>query len=171
MTDLHLGSVLFKMPKSIEALSPDQPYHAYGSPIEEPVKVIDGTNGQTIPLNVPSHIIIPAWFGAKREYIKLSETFIILSDFGESFKPAAEQRHCSNTPRIVRPPEVRFEPEKPLSFAADIWTLACSIWAVLGQRSLFDIFCFTDDEVTKEQVETLGKLAQNWWEGWDAKSQ
>lgn len=159
------------MPESIEALSPDQLYQAYGNPIQEPMKLIDSTNGQTIPAGIPSHIIVPAWFGAKSEDIELHEASIFLSDFGESFMPAAEPRHYSNAPRTVRPPEVKFEPEKPLSFAADIWTLACSIWAVLGQRSLLDIFCFTDDEVTKEQVDALGKLPQDWWERWDAKSQ
>lgn len=159
------------MPRSIEVLPPDQLYRAYGSPIQEPVKLISSTNGQTMPAGVPSHIVIPAWFGAKSEDIKLEEASIVLSDFGESFLPATEQRHYSNTPRTIRPPEIKFEPERSLSFAADIWTLACSIWAILGQRSLFDIFCFTDDEVIKEQSDALGKLPQNWWESWDAKSQ
>lgn len=132
--------------------------------------MIGGTRGQTLPVGVPSHIVIPAWFGAKSEDIKLDEASIVLSDFGESFIPAAEQRLYSNTPRTIRPPEIKFEPEKSLSFAADIWTLACSIWAILGQRSLFDIFCFTDDEVIKEQLDALGKLPQHWWGRWDAKS-
>lgn len=134
------------------------------------MKLIGGTQGQTLPAGVPSHIVIPAWFGAKTEDIKLSEASIALTDFGESFMPAAEQRCYSNTPRTIRPPESKFEPENPLSFAADIWTLACSIWEILGQRSLFDIWCFTEDEVTKEQVDALGKLPQNWWERWNAKS-
>lgn len=65
------------MPKSVEVLPPDQLYHIYGSPLQEAVKIIGSTNGQTIPAGVPSHIVIPAWFGAKSEDVKLNEASIV----------------------------------------------------------------------------------------------
>lgn len=95
---------------------------------------------------------------------------MILSDFSEAFTSSTEQRFYSNTPLTVRPPEATFAPEKPLSFAADIWTLACSIWTILGQRPLVDIFSFKDDYVTREQVDALGKLPKDWSAQWDTQS-
>ncbi|RAH82855.1 kinase-like protein [Aspergillus japonicus CBS 114.51] len=63
------------------------------------------------------------------------------------------------------PPEARFSDE-PLSFASDIWTLACTIWEILGQRPLFETFFPSPDRVTAEQVEVLGKLPDEWWGKW-----
>lgn len=168
--DLHLGNCLFRFPTSLGELSPAQFDEVAGTPVQESVRIIGQTQEQPLPPGVPSHIVIPAWFGTRSEDVQLQEASILLSDFGEAFSPVTEKRHRSNTPLTLRPPEVRFDVEKPLSFSADIWTLACSIWTVLGQRSLFDIFSFTDDYVTSEQVDALGKLPQQWWESWEARS-
>lgn len=67
------------------------------------------------------------------------------------------------------PPEARFEPECGLSFSADIWILACSIWIILGQRPLFESILATPDDITAEQVDTCGKLPFRWWEKWTAR--
>lgn len=64
------------------------------------------------------------------------------------------------------PPEARFEPECGLSFSADIWTLACSIWIILGQRPLFEDILATPDDITAEQIDTRGNLPLRWWEKW-----
>lgn len=58
-----------------------------------------------------------------------------------------------------------------MSFAADIRTLASSIWTTLGQRPLFDMFSSADDHVTREQVDALRMLPQKWWDRWDARSE
>ncbi|KAJ4408414.1 hypothetical protein N0V82_009713 [Gnomoniopsis sp. IMI 355080] len=169
--DLHLGNALLRIPKDIAEMPLDSLLETFGSPVLEPVKVIGNEKGQPLPVGVPSHIVIPAWFGTRSEDIKPHEASLILADFGEAFNPFTEKRFHSNTPCTVRPPEARFAPGKPLSFPADIWTLACSIWAVLGQRALFDIFSLTDDYVTREQVDALGRLPEDWWVRWDGRSQ
>lgn len=169
--DLHLGNVLLKFPKSIAEMPSDKLFDTFGSPMLQPVKIISNDKGQPLPVNIPSHIVIPAWFGTKSEDIKLHEASIILADFGETFTPFSERRLYSNTPLTVRPPETRFAPQKPLSFASDIWTLACSIWNILGQRPLVDTFSFTDDYVTREQVDALGSLPKDWSARWDTGSQ
>ncbi|KAI1201950.1 kinase-like protein [Nemania serpens] len=168
--DLHLGNVLLAFPKSIAEMPPDKLFETFGSPRLEPVKIIGNKTGQPLPIGIPSHIVIPAWFGARSEDIKLDEASVILADFGEAFEPFTEKRFHSNTPRTLRPPETTFAAEKPISFAVDIWTLACSIWTILGQRPLVDIFSFTDDYVTREQVDALGRLPEDWWTRWDARS-
>ncbi|OQE11651.1 hypothetical protein PENVUL_c002G01696 [Penicillium vulpinum] len=58
-------------------------------------------------------------------------------------------------PGLFGPPEARFSDE-PLSFPSDIWTLACAIWEIAGQRPLFEAFFPTADRVTADQVEVLG---------------
>ncbi|KAI1109301.1 kinase-like protein [Nemania sp. NC0429] len=169
--DLHLGNVLLAFPKRIAEMPSDKLFETFGSPRLEPVKIIgDRTEQPPLPIGIPSHIVIPAWFGARSEDVKLDEASVILADFGEAFKPLTEKRFHSNTPRTLRPPETTFAAEKPISFAVDIWTLACSIWTILGQRPLVDIFSFTDDYVTREQVDALGRLPEDWWTRWDARA-
>ncbi|KAL1883302.1 hypothetical protein Daus18300_000360 [Diaporthe australafricana] len=167
--DLHLGNVLFKLPESSKILPPDKLYEEIGSPVLEPVEMLGNEAGQPLPAGVPTHIVVPAWFGVKSEEVRLREASVLVTDFGESFMPYSEQRYHSNTPRTVRPPETRFLPGEPLSYSADIWTLACSIWTILGQRSLFEIFSPTDDYVTREQVDALGRPPPRWWERWAAR--
>ncbi|ROW07162.1 hypothetical protein VPNG_07339 [Cytospora leucostoma] len=169
--DLHLGNVLLKFPRSMSEMPSDKLLETFGSPVLEPVRIISDEKEQPLPVGVPPHIVIPAWFGTRSEDIKFDEASVILADFGEVFTPSTEQRFYSNTPLTVRPPEARFAPEKPLSSAADIWTLACSIWTILGQRPLFDIFSFTDDYVTREQVDALGRLPEDWSARWGTQSQ
>lgn len=169
--DLHLGNVLLKMPESMKVLPLDQLYRTFGDPVVEPVRIIGNSQEQPLPRGVPSHIVVPAWIGARSEDIQLPDASVLLTDFGESFTPSSEQRHHSNAPLTIRPPETRFQPEDPLSYPADIWTLACSIWTVLGQRPLFDIFSSTDDYITREQVDALGKPPRAWWEKWETRSE
>jgi len=114
---------------------------------------------------VPAHVFIPGWFGVRSEDIAFGEEKVLLSDFGESFNPLKTSRFSSKTLPLIQPPEARFFDE-PLSFASDIWTLACTIWEIFGQRPLFDAFRPTADRVTAEQVEVLGILPNEWWEKW-----
>lgn len=169
--DLHLGNALLELPKSMAKMPSDKLFQTFGSPVLEPVRIIGSEEEQPLPVDIPSHIVLPAWFGARNEEIKLDEASVMLADFGEALAPFTEQRFHSNTPLTVRPPETRFAPEKPLSFAADIWTLACAIWTILRQRPLIDVFSFTDDYVTREQVDALGRLPEDWSARWDTRSQ
>lgn len=100
----------------------------------------------------------------------LSNAKLMLVDFGVAFRPSEELRLQSYTPLEIRPPEARFEPTTPLSFASDIWSLACTIWAILGQRSLFDSLLASKDDIACEQVDALGFLPLEWWEKWEARS-
>lgn len=36
----------------------------------------------------------------------------------------------------TRPPEPRFESQAPLSYSADIWSLAVTVWGILGIKAL-----------------------------------
>lgn len=92
----------------------------------------------------------------------------MISDFGELFNPQTLSRHFSKILPLLQPPETKFSDE-PLSFPSDIWTLACTIWEILGHRPLFEAYFASADRVTKEQVEVFGKLPPEWWGNWSKR--
>lgn len=127
-------------------------------------------DGKPLPEGVPIHGVVPVWFGKESELVTLPEAKIFLSDSGESYLPSLTTRHHSNTPAVLVHPEVYFLPQKPLSFPADIWTLACTSWGMIGQRPLFEGFDPSADWMIKEHVDTMGRLPSEWWQKWDARS-
>ncbi|KAL3487870.1 hypothetical protein BJX62DRAFT_186152 [Aspergillus germanicus] len=57
----------------------------------------------------------------------------------------------------------------PLTFSSDIGTVACTIWDILAQRSLFKGFLTNEDDMTCQQIAALGKLPTEWWENWEIR--
>jgi hypothetical protein len=53
------------------------------------------------------------------------------------------------------------------SFPADIWSLACSVFGVMGQHLLFDTFFPDEDNILEEHVDVLGRLPEEWWASWE----
>jgi hypothetical protein len=89
-------------------------------------------SGQPVESSIPSSIVLPIWLEKASEEFSPPEARVFLGDFGEAYRPSREYRYHSHAPMSFIPPEARFEPECGLSFSADIWTLACSIWIILG---------------------------------------
>ncbi|ROT43766.1 kinase-like protein [Sodiomyces alkalinus F11] len=164
--DLHLGNVLLKMPLDFARLSDEELYEEWGGPELEPVTTF---NGAPIPPGVPSHAVLPINLITRCDELPLADAHIVVTDFGEAFFPARESKTECSTPTHCRPPECRFEPLEPRSFPSDIWTLACSVWGIIGQRSLFEMIMSSEDDTTVLQVDALGKPPDNWWERWDAR--
>ncbi|KAK9238400.1 kinase-like protein, partial [Lipomyces kononenkoae] len=154
------------VPAGFDKLSTDQLYRKYGAPTLEPVVRLDS---QPIDRRVPSNAATPIWLGKASEEFSSSEVKVVLTDFGEAYSPSTECRYESHVPLPFAPPEVCFEPQRSLSFSSDIWTLACAIWAILGQRPLFEEILATQDDITAEQVDVLGNLPPEWWAKWDAR--
>ncbi|KAL1851048.1 hypothetical protein VTK73DRAFT_9549 [Phialemonium thermophilum] len=162
-----MGNILVPSPK-LDGLSTQQLYDEYGPPEPEPVVRVD-KQPLTSP-SVPSHVYSPIWLGKPSDEILLAEAKILLADFGTAFCPAEESRYESFTPLQIRPPEVRFEPTEPLSFASDVWSLGCVIWAILGVRPFLDTWLFGPDDATADQIDALGPLPDEWWEKWEGRS-
>lgn len=138
----------------------------YGEPDSSPIKRLDGW---PITSGVPLNAVIPLDMSINARDLLLPDAHLVLSDFGESFTPATEPRldkDC-HTPVEFRPPEAWFEPEKPLSFAADIWTVATAICDILGMQALFSSAFYSDAEVMCQIVDTLGPLPAEWQEKWE----
>lgn len=170
--DIHPGNVLLRLPSTFDQLSIHDLYRTYGEPRSEETVRYDK---KEIPSNIPSHGILPVWLGKRAKLILSSEAHILLTDFGETFSPRTEQRlgnEC-HAPRIYRPPETIFEPEKPLSFSCDIWCLACAIWSIFGLRTRFSGFLFTQDDIICQQIDLIGlsSFPTEWWNIWEKCSE
>ncbi|EZF89429.1 CMGC/SRPK protein kinase [Trichophyton rubrum MR1448] len=165
-TDLHAGNILLHLPPNIRSMTREQLYINIGRPDEEPVIRVDG-----LPLNnrVPLKVIFPVLLGLGSDKIKLADSSILLTDFGEAFDPQRTQRFTAHTPVPLSPPESRFADE-PLSFPSDIWTLGCVIWDLFGSSPPFEAFPGSQDDITVEHVETFGKLPDRWWSKWETRS-
>lgn len=165
-TDLHLGNALLRLPSDFDALSIEELYGKYSAPVSSPV--VHDDNGPLSP-GVPKTATVPLWLGKPSEDYAPSNVNLLISDFGEAFMPSTEHRYESHAPIAYAPPESVFEPEKPLTFSSDIWTLACAIWSILGQRPLFEEILALQDDITAEQIDVLGTLPPEWWSKWQGK--
>jgi serine/threonine-protein kinase SRPK3 len=165
--DLHTGNVLLHL---LDDLTPEQVAKNYDPPELEPIVRIDGKPLGDVS-HIPTHAVVPIWLRERSELISLPDARILLSDFGESFVPSHTPRYYSNTPAILRPPEVYFLPKEPVSFPADIWTLACTIFSILGQRELFEGLMPDANWMIHEHVDALGKLPPKWWDTWEGRAE
>ncbi|PWY69952.1 kinase-like protein [Aspergillus eucalypticola CBS 122712] len=168
--DIHLGNILLNLPTSLDKLSVQDFYEQFGEPYTEPVVRLDG---QPLPPGVPTCGTLPAWLGKRAKDILPFEAQLLLSDFGESFCPLdPEQRRRGQdcpSPLPVIPPEAYFEPDKPLSFPSDIWSLACAMYPLFGLRWLFDATLATQHDIASQQVDTIGDIPLDWWNTWEKR--
>ncbi|EEP78338.1 predicted protein [Uncinocarpus reesii 1704] len=116
--DIHLRNVLAKAAPNINELSIKQFYQKYGEPETVP---ITERHGKPLPPNAPKQAVIPLYLGKYAEDFSVADTHVLLSDFGAA-TPASNPKPGKDchSPLPTRPPEARFEPQKPLSPAADI---------------------------------------------------
>jgi serine/threonine protein kinase len=168
--DIHLRNVLVKLPSSFDQFSIEKLYDTYGKPETAPIKRSDE---KPLSPGVPEQAVIPLYLGKEAEKFSLSDTQLLLSDFGEAFAPSSDVRlgkDC-HTPLAMRPPEARFEPQSPLSFSVDIWSLATAIWEILGMKAIFSSEFITADEIVSQQIDVLGPMPSSWWERWEERGQ
>lgn len=170
VTDIHLPNVLVKLPSSLNHLSVRQFYEEYGEPEIWPVTHRDGI---PLPPNVSPKAVVPVYLGIHAYKFKLHDAHVLLGDFGESYSPLSETRRGENcnTPPAMRPPEARFEPQSPLSYSADIWSLGVTIWEILGMKAIFSMEWITDDEMVSQHIDVLGPMPKNWWERWEGRGE
>jgi hypothetical protein len=159
---------MLKLPSSLDSLSIEQLHDKYGQPETVAISRVDGG---LLPPNVPSKAVLPLYLGKNANEISLADTHLILADFGEAFAPASNMRLCEDcrSPLAARPPEARFEPLSPLSFSADIWSLAVAMWNLVGMKPLFNDDFVTPDSVLAQQVDILGPMPPQWWQRWEQR--
>ncbi|KAJ4419498.1 hypothetical protein N0V82_004943 [Gnomoniopsis sp. IMI 355080] len=153
--DIHLRNVLVKLPSTFDKLSVSEFREEYDEPETVPIARVDE---KPLTPNVPPYAVLPLYLGKEAEVFTLADAHgLILSDFGEAFSPATEQRlgkEC-NIPLPRKAPETLFEPNSPVSYPSDVWSLGYAIWEILGMKYIFSE-SEPPDEVIAQQIDVLG---------------
>lgn len=140
----------------------DTIYERYGVPRQEPIHRRDG--GPLGP-KVPSHTVWPAILYI--ESTKVTSPAIRIGDFGEAWLSSNDPpRTVLKTASHYLAPEATFA-KHSIGFPADIWSLACCVVEILGERKLFEDYFGEKHNMIVEMVSCLGSLPRDWWESWE----
>jgi serine/threonine-protein kinase SRPK3 len=115
----------------------------------------------------PSYAVIP--MNLLTPANKATKPKIQISDFGTSFTMTDEASATLYTPPILLPPEALFN--ERITLAADVWTLGLTLYEILGERPLFEVWADDTDDIIGEMVSTLGRLPSRWWEKWGKRKE
>lgn len=162
--------MLVRLPSTFDELSVQEFSKRFGKPDTVSITRVDE---KPLTPNVPAQAVVPLYLGKKAQDFTLTDARgLILSDFGEAFSPTTEQRlgRDCNTPLAKRAPEALFEPDKPLSFSSDIWSLGTAIWEILGMKFIFSE-AETQDEIVAQQIDVLGthNFPEPWRKQWERR--
>ena len=95
---------------------------------------------------------------------EVTDPRICISDFGEAWlSNDAQPKHELKTPVLFLPPEATLD-KTLLGLPADFWTLAYSIYEIMGERPHFEGFMPDRDDIIAGMGSTLGPLRQPWWD-------
>ena len=129
---------------------------------------VEREDGKPCGPEVPEYSVMPAALLLSSD--EVCDPNIVISDFGEAWLSDTQTREILHTPVIYLPPEVTFS-KKTIGKPADVWTLACTIYEILGERTLFESLMADRDAIVAEMVSTLGMLPRQWWESWQARAE
>ncbi|KAG5991677.1 hypothetical protein E4U52_003437 [Claviceps spartinae] len=149
--DLHLGNLFLQLTSSLDSLSVEQLYELYGEPDKEPVVCLNPEAASKHP-SVPSYVVSSACLGIPSGCVKLAEAKLVLGDFGVAFRSDEESQDGSHATAFMRPPESRFNPERPLTFASDIWSLGYAIFDLLAPRCILDEYCERSEIIFYDRI-------------------
>ncbi|KAH9878067.1 hypothetical protein J1614_003284 [Plenodomus biglobosus] len=166
--DLHLRNALVKLPSTFDELSIPEFREKFGEPDTVPITRVDG---KPLAPNVPAQAVLPLYLGKVSQKFTLADAHgLILSDFGEAFSPATEQRlgRDCRTPLAKRAPEALFEPDEALSYPSDIWSLGTAIWEISGMKFIFSE-SETRNHIAAHQIDVLGayNFPESWKKQWE----
>lgn len=152
----------------IHELSIPQFREKFQGPRKVPIRRLDG---QPLTPNVPPYAVLPVHLSKPARQFSVDDAGrFLLADFGESFSPAIEKRlgRDSCTPLPGRAPETFFEPDEPLSFPSDVWTMGTAIWEILSMKFPFSQHV-PADELIAEHIDVLGYdgFPAKWRESWE----
>ncbi|KAF8887120.1 kinase-like protein [Infundibulicybe gibba] len=160
--DLTSSNFLLQMSDKALQWSDDDVYQELGDPEMEEVVRRD----KSIPDSyAPSNVVAPIEMSRLASPSFLKEDLLLI-DFGQSFVvDQMKAQHEPATPLHYLSPEAFFDMK--LSFASDVWALACTIFEIRAGCPLFDSLFGSEALVLKQVVETLGRFPEPWWSRWD----
>ncbi|EFE33760.1 uncharacterized protein ARB_07225 [Trichophyton benhamiae CBS 112371] len=160
--DIHGGNILLRLPEDIRQITDATTlYQRFGEPITKPVVRVDR---QPLDVGVPTHVYWPIRLSVRSDKIMDSHLPIMLSDFTSSYYPSQTRQMISRTLPHIVPPEAfsidEHKKEESLCFPSEIWTLACTVFDILGGGGLFS-----------DQASALGKFPEPWWSRWEERAE
>lgn len=151
--------------QNLNSLDPEGLYKRYRLD-KAPITRFDGT---PVGPHAPPYAVYPMHFKTLADNVV--DPMVGISDYGTSFVVATVNEASAgphtpelHTPALYLPPEGFVN--DPITQAADIWTLGVSLYEVLGERPLFELFGWDRDDIIAEIVSTFGPLPARWWNAW-----
>ncbi|KAF8066651.1 kinase domain-containing protein [Lyophyllum atratum] len=164
--DFHYHNLLFTIP-GFHSWSIEDVYRHFGHPIRRPVKTVDG---QALTPAAPHYVVITPDSRPLDDLVLNENCHIKITDFGEAFHISDRKKPTSlGTPISLAAPEIIFG--DVIGPPVDVWSLACTIYEVLGDHVLLDAFFGERDEILVEMVSAFGKLPERWWNQWSERSE
>jgi serine/threonine protein kinase len=164
-SDLHGGNLLLRHP-SLSSKSVEELYQRIGKPRRLPVTRFDD---QPLKSEAPRYCVAPA--GIRITSDKVTDPDLVIADFGGAFMCEADRRTDVElrTPVLLLPPEAIFN--EGFNQAADTWTAANTLYEILGEGSLFEVWPVNKDGVVADMISTLGleTFPKHWWNRWGAQ--
>lgn len=160
--DLHIENIFFKI-SDIDGLATGELFERLGPPTQEPVKRLDGG---PLTTGVPPYTVWPLWIGQGCEDV--TSTDLMIADFGGAYVAKEKTPEYLDTRTTLSPPEalIRFG---LIGMPADVWSLACTIFELLGDGELFESMFPDPDQTMEEIVDALGKPPEALWKAWDKR--
>ncbi|KAF3897624.1 SRSF protein kinase [Trichophyton interdigitale] len=168
--DIHGGNILLRLPEDINRIKDATTlYRRFGEPITKPVVRVDR---QPLDVGVPTHVHCPIRLSVRSDEIMDSHLPIMLSDFTSSYYPSRTRQIISRTLPHIVPPEAFFidehKKDESLSFPSEIWTLACTVFDILGGGGPFSVM---GGGILQDQASALGKFPEPWWSQWEERAE
>ncbi|KAL8687310.1 MAG: hypothetical protein Q9218_006477 [Villophora microphyllina] len=162
--DLHKGNIMLKIP-NIDGLSTEELYQRFKDADKLPVERRDG---KPIPEMAPSYAV-PHMISSKA-CEEVTESDIIITDFGEAYVAETESRDTLNTPQRLLPPEMLLQ-SGGIGRPADIWALACTLVEIMGRKVLFETYFCDNDDVMAEIISCMGMPPESVWKAWEKRGE
>lgn len=138
------------------------------SDFKEPIKIpLEEIKEISRGPSVPQHAIPSLWVGPASRIVLLTPIRII--DFGQSWEstappfPLPKGRKPPGTPEEMAAPELLLGVTTEVDAAIDIWALACMVFRLFGDHSLFSLWRGNRNEVLADIVALLGTMPKRWW--------
>ncbi|KAK8046108.1 Srpk [Apiospora saccharicola] len=169
---IHGRNLLLHSSSFLDGVSVEQLYEAYGDPRtkHEPIVRVGTKTPPTDP-GVPSYLSRSTELAKPSHEFTLGEANLLLTDFGSAFRPSDKPRSKALLDHQHHPPESIFEPQSPLPFAGEIWTLGCVIFELVGHHLRSNpSWWVPDEEFIAQLVELQGIMPPEWWARWKERS-
>ena len=159
-----MGNILFYL-DDLDRLPLDALYERLGKPVKTPVIRSDH---RPLTSEAPEYTILPVVSGRPAD--EVADPQVMICDFGEAFRIEEGPKDTLHTPLGVLPPDILFD-RGPAGLSADIWTLGCTIYDIMGNGVLLESYFPDPDDVMSEIVSMIGKPPDVYWYSWQSRNE